>query len=376
MHDLAARSGHLVGRGNGTARPDAAEFGTAPHEGHPRATRVCHRAGMRPPPEQLARWRSEAWRADMAAWLHSVVADAGAEPTAAMVVHRVAFWSALVSIETAHGRLWAKENHPVQAFEGPMTTVLAEVVSDQIVAPAAVSGARMATWDAGPVLTETGEPDADWLTAVVSEFAELQRRVEVHGRRLLTAGLPDFPVSAVPGYVATQLDACQLLPVGHPFHLTRGAADAMEAGLHRARAAVEVLSRVDIPPSIEHNDLYGANCFPDLSGTGGHRLRFFDFGDAVWTHPFGVLAIPLRIAFSIGVTDADTARLVDAYLDAWTDVAPLAELRPLVPAAVRLAGAQRFETYRRQLAGVDPEAFRGWETSALGWLASTTDPQP
>ena len=148
----------------------------------------------------------------------------------------------------------------------------------------------------------------------------------------------------------------------------------MLAGLPRARAAVDLLTSVDIPASIDHNDLYGANCFLDRSGTGGHRVRFFDFGDAVWTHPFGVLAIPLRIARSIGLTDAAIARLVDAYLDAWTDIAPLADLRPMVPATARLAGAQRFETYRRQFADVDPEAFREWSGWALGWLATTTAP--
>ncbi len=310
----------------------------------------------------------------MDAWLASVVTEAGAEPIAPMVVHRVSFWSALVSIETTRGRLWAKENHPGQAFEGPMTLVLTELVGERIVPPAAVSGARMATWDAGPVVAETGEPDADALLAIVTEFAELQRLVESHGVRLLSAGLPDFPVSAVPGYVQAQVDACHLLHPGHPFHLDRAAADAMLAGLPRAHAAVDVLARVDIPTSIDHNDLYGANCFLDPSRPHRRRVRFFDFGDAVWTHPFGVLAIPLRIARAISLSDAAIARLVDAYLDAWSDVAPLADLRPMVPAAARLAGAQRFETYRRQFADVDPEAFRQWSGWAIGWLATTTDP--
>ena len=328
---------------------------------------------MAPPDDLLARWRSDAWRTDMAEWVTAVVVDAGAEPTAPMRVHRVSFWSALVSVETSVGRLWAKENHPGQSFEGPVTLVLAGLVGDRIVPPAAVSGARMATWDAGPVLAESGDPDADTLTRMVVEFAGLQRAVEVHGDSLLAAGLPEFPASEVPGYVAAAVDTCRRMPPDHPFHLTADAANGLLAGLGRARQAVGVLAHVPVPLSVEHNDLYGANCFPNpLRPPGGHDFRFFDFGDAVWTHPFGVLAIPLRIAHDIGATEAGIERLTDAYLEAWTDIAPRAELRPVARAAVRLAGAQRFETYRRQFAGVGPEAFRGWSTSALAWLATTT----
>jgi len=327
---------------------------------------------MTDPDDVLAAWRSAAWSADMSAWLDSVVRDTGAEPTAPMVLHRVSFWSALVSVDTTRGRLWAKENHPGQAFEGPVTLVLTRLVGDRIVPPAAVSGARMATWDAGPVLADEGDPDAGTLTALVSEFAELQRLVESRGDELLGAGLPDFPASAVPGYVAEQVAGCRRLPDHHPFHLTPDAADRLLAGIDRARDAVTELAGVPIPPSVEHNDLYGANCFRAASGP--HGFRFFDFGDAVWTHPFGVLAIPLRVARSAGLPDADLRRLVDAYVEHWSDLATVSELRRLVPPAVRLAGAQRYETYRRQLAGVGPEEFAGWASSALGWLASTTDP--
>ncbi|HET9129167.1 MAG TPA: hypothetical protein VFN73_13875 [Propionibacteriaceae bacterium] len=327
---------------------------------------------MTDPHDVLAAWRSAAWSADMSAWLDAVVRDAGAEPTAPMVLHRVSFWSALVSVETTRGRLWAKENHPGQAFEGPVTLVLTRLVGDRIVPPAAVSGARMATWDAGPVLSAEGDPDVGTLVGLVSEFADLQRLVEAHGDDLVGAGLPEFPASGVPGYVVEQVAGCRALPEHHPFHLTPDAAGRLLAGIDRARDAADALAGVPIPPSVEHNDLYGANCFRATAGP--HGFRFFDFGDAVWTHPFGVLAIPLRVARSAGLPDADLHRLVDAYVEHWSDLATMAELRRLVPAAVRLAGAQRYETYRRQLAGVGPEEFAGWATSALGWLATTTDP--
>ncbi len=65
-------------------------------------------------------------------------------------------------------------------------------------------------------------------------------------------------------------------------------------------------------------------------------------------------------------------RLVNAYLEAWTDLAPLPELRRLADAADRVSGAQRFETFRRQLDGVDPEAFRDWGEAVLQRLAQTT----
>ena len=81
-------------------------------------------------------------------------------------------------------------------------------------------------------------------------------------------------------------------------------------------------------PTLQHDDLHDANVF-----VGDGRHRFFDWGDAVVSHPFVSLLVALRVAqqaMAVPNGDAVLSRLRDAYLDVWRDHGSLPALREQV----------------------------------------------
>jgi hypothetical protein len=108
--------------------------------------------------------------------------------------------------------------------------------------------------------------------------------------------------------------------------------------------------------SVEHNDLHDNNTFQP--GTGAAPLRFFDFGDALWAHPFSTLRITLNVIQSRWDTTVDDRRVryvIDAYLDSWSDLAPKQELHELLNAAVAIGAAHRFVSWHRVLDYADAD---------------------
>ncbi len=71
-----------------------------------------------------------------------------------------------------------------------------------------------------------------------------------------------------------------------------------------------------MPLALDHNDLHDNNAF--VSTGAEATLRFFDFGDALWAHPFGSMLVVLNVVTDPDGLDLDAARiawLLDAYLE-------------------------------------------------------------
>ncbi|WP_152364615.1 hypothetical protein [Microlunatus speluncae] len=110
------------------------------------------------------------------------------------------------------------------------------------------------------------------------------------------------------------------MPAGHPL---RPEPDLL-ARVERAAVALDhrTASLSDtVPLDLELNDVYGANIFADRS-TGMLRPRFFDFGNALWAHPFVSLHGFLESVEEW--TRAPLSRperddLYDVYLTVWSD---------------------------------------------------------
>ncbi|GAA3620470.1 hypothetical protein GCM10022223_41730 [Kineosporia mesophila] len=119
-----------------------------------------------------------------------------------------------------------------------------------------------------------------------------------------------------------------------------------------------------IPVSIQHGDLHDGNVAVDADG----RARFFDFGDSTVAHPFSTMDLPLMLARRAGVDQAGTARLEDAYLDAFTDLAPRAELRAELHGVIELAPLLRAHNWLRALTPDEPGGTVRWDpVAADGW---------
>jgi hypothetical protein len=127
--------------------------------------------------------------------------------------------------------------------------------------------------------------------------------------------------------------------------------------------------------TLDHNDLHANNAF--VPQPGDAHLRIFDFADAVVGHPFGSLFVPMNVlsgALETGLDDPRLRRVVDAYLEPWTDIGDATTLRRLVQPALRLARLNRHESWRRVLDTVSDDERAEYGHFQPFWLTKLLDP--
>jgi phosphotransferase family enzyme len=185
--------------------------------------------------------------------------------------------------------------------------------------------------DAGVRLSDlhpNGPPLATW-EELLRAYAQLQLDVAPAADALVVAGVPDRRLPRLVEGLLRVLDNGRLVrpPCG-------AALDDDELARLRALVpelvdAVELVAALELPDSVQHDDLHAWNvCVRD----GGYR--FIDWGDACVAQPLLSLSVPL--AHAGGGADA-TARLRDAYLEPWTALRPRREFLAGCDAAVWLA---------------------------------------
>ena len=126
--------------------------------------------------------------------------------------------------------------------------------------------------------------------------------------------------------------------------------------------------------SLDHNDLHGGNVFLDASG----GARFFDWGDAVVSHPFAsalVLRSVVRWLQDVHVETPVERRILDAYLEPFGALGSAAARREVVDVACEVGKVARSLVWRRAVAPMppdadDPDDFRG---APVAWLLELLD---
>lgn len=321
----------------------------------------------------VERWSSDAWLADTDSWIQDACARADLRTLGPSQLFAARFWSVVMTVETTDGRVWFKENSPGQQFEAALAMELVKLAPGSVLTPVAVDTERdrMLTLDAGPVLSEHGPVGTDDWCAIVSRYAALQRTASTHRERILATGVPPQPASGAVEYVAQHVELLAQSPDDHPLHIDADEARTLLAGLPRLVDAVAEVAALGIPDTLEHNDLHAGNVF--RAADGGVILH--DFGNAVWAPPFASLASPLRALQRGGEENPPVTQVLGAYLEVWSDVAPLDDLRRALPATLRVAGTHRFETLWRVFAHVPPRYAEGWREYVLHWLRSTVAPE-
>ncbi|WP_188079074.1 aminoglycoside phosphotransferase family protein [Actinotalea subterranea] len=307
----------------------------------------------------VAHWSSAAFLARATAWVRSVLAARGEAVRGDLVAHRVRFWSAVLTVPTDHGTRWFKATNPGQAFEAPLLDRLGDLAPEHVVRPLAVDAAQgwLLLPDAGPTLRAHGCVTTEDWAALLEHAADLQAALAVHRPELLATGLPTLLPQDAPAYAAALVDDLARLSADDPQHVDTEEAAALTRGLGELDTDLAALVDLGVPASLQPNDLSLQNAFAPRDRPGPPRL--IDVGDAFWSHPFAVLQVPTRMACGTWPEppprdDAVAARLRDAYLSRWPQVAP--GDRPTVArAADRLASIHRCESWRRLLAHADPQ---------------------
>ncbi|BBE21177.1 hypothetical protein MN0502_00600 [Arthrobacter sp. MN05-02] len=322
-------------------------------------------------------WASPEWRQQAEQWIDLVLENLGVSRLGPAEQPRIRFWSTQLTVPTDHGTLWFKENNLGQLAEASLLSLLGELAPDHVAAPLAVEPSRgwMLTADHGATLDTLGSDDPCVWARITGDFADLQQLVAPHGERLSQAGLVLMNPEVAANFVENQLLLHTGLPAGHPLYLSAEEADGVVGRLPAIHSAVEVLRSVAVPLSLDHNDLHPRNCF--LPGTSTGPLRFFDFADSYWAHPFSALLVPLtrmREQWRAAPDDPRIQAVVTAYLERWTGYAPLPELRAAVEPALALAGVHRYGSWLRLLVYADDDSMRTYAPAALHYLRTLTDP--
>ncbi|MGW6282088.1 hypothetical protein [Kribbella sp. NPDC055071] len=301
-------------------------------------------------------WTSTEWTQEVDGWVACRLAERGRRITGAAVTYRTRFWSVVRCYPSAEGLVWFKENNPGHRFEAALVATLARIAPYDVIVPLAVDRERgwLLTDDHGTTLTHPDVADQPTRCIVVRALARLQcsllGRVKAAGMLVLTPGAAGDRMRAIAREWAG-------LPPDHPLRLSSDV-------LRRAERAAAVLDRRTaslsscVPLDLELNDVYAANIFADRS-SGALRPRFFDFGNAIWGHPFVSLH-----GFLESVVDwtgaplppADREALYDAYLAEWRDHlgVDLQVLRKDLAVTEALVNVHRLVSWARLIPHADP----------------------
>jgi hypothetical protein len=306
----------------------------------------------------IAVWSTPEWVAGALSWMDNALAAAGLRRTGPVSQPHLRAWGTALTAPTQRGPVWLKAPGPRNMFEAPLYGLLSRLVPDRVLTPIAVDLERgwLLLPDGGPTLRELATPDPE-LAEILPRYGELQRDLAGQVDTLLAFGLADMRASAMPVRFEEALEVAHRRAADEA---DRTAVDAVAAMRPEFTEWCRRLAESPVPPSLDHNDLHPGNVF-----AGG--ARFYDWGDAVVAHPFASMLVALNFV-------QDVPRLRDAYLEAFTDLAPRAELVAEVELACRVGKVARALVWERALAAGATGFERAPVLSLLavghpGWLA-------
>ncbi|WP_026553204.1 phosphotransferase [Arthrobacter sp. H20] len=322
-------------------------------------------------------WASPSWREEVQQWITLVLDNCNLTQTGPLEAARIRFWATQLTVSTNHGQLWFKANNPGQFTEAAVVACLSELVPDHVAAPLAIEPAKgwLLTPDHGKTLASLKSTDYQLWVRVVKDFADLQKQLIPHRNPLAAAGLVSMDPRIAGNFASNQLLLHTGLPPEHPLRLSPQAADGVYASVPALEEAAAAVLASGVPLTLEHNDLHPGNAF--IPGITTAPLRFFDFGDSYWAHPFSSLYVPLSVMqeqWQTTVDDPRIRRVITAYLECWTDYAPLPELRLAVEPALQLARLHRYGSWLRLLIHADDASMGEYGPHALDHLRTLTDP--
>ena len=308
--------------------------------------------------EQTVLWASPAWLEEATDWIDEQLATAGSRRTGPVEQPHLRPWATALRVPTTGGTVWLKAAAPSTSFEIALYELLAREVPEHVLVPLAVDAGR--DWvllpDGGTRLGDrVGSEDlAAALCEVLPQYAELQRALAPSADAILALGAPDMRPQVMPQRFEEAMEATAGLA---------GRSDVHERLAARRGDVAEWCARLADAPgpvSLDHNDLHAWNVL------GAGTFRFYDWGDSVVAHAFASLLLPLSDLRNRSDDDA-ALRLRDAYLEAWSDLAPHAELVETLELAVRVGWIARSHTWLRAVGHANEER---WATAPLESLAA------
>lgn len=325
------------------------------------------------------RWAQPDWRSAVTDWITSTLAERGVRVIGPIQEVRARSWSILLTVPTDAGRFWFKENCPGQAFEARLVEALVPVVGERILAVTATEPVEgwLLTPDQGQSLWDAGDAgEVQTFQRLLIDYGQLQRALMRSDVDLAAAGLMTMDPLAAEEYLAAQVERLHGLPADDPGRLDDPTTDRLRTLGPTVRQWAETVRATGLPLTLDHSDLHPGNAF---DAPAGRPLRLFDFGDSVRAFPLSSALVPIRVMTATGegmpgFSDADVDRVINAYLEIFSDLAPMDELRAALPAALELAKLNRHESWRRALAGADAAGYAEAGDAPAAWLGMLDAP--
>jgi hypothetical protein len=313
------------------------------------------------------RWRTGEYAEQLRAWVEGELGPVR------MTQKKLRAWATVWRIEAGTGVYWAKQNCPSQAFEGPLTALLAELVPDRVLEPVATTDDGILLLpDGGPVLRDVdgGSHDLAAWCRVVGEWAELQRSLLDRTDEISAVGVDTMTADAAVGWVRERAELLHALDPADPRRLDDDQWQALRASEPAIAEAAATLVDLGLPLALNHNDLHDGNAFAVADG---RPLRFFDLADAVLTNPMAVLLVPLG-----QLPDDPRVRgtVTRAWVEVWREVTDEAALWRVLPHALRLAALSRHQAWWRVMRSMTEEELAEWGVAAPYWLARASTSPP
>ena len=318
-------------------------------------------------------WSTSEWQALALSWLDEQLA-AGVRRTGGVEHVRVRSWSTVISVPTTAGRVWFKAAGPGASFEVALYDLMREIVPTFVLTPIAADVDRgwMLLPDGGVSLADCrlGSDLVDALVTVLPRYGQMQRYLSSHVDRFLALGVRDMRPPMMPRRFERALAIVRR-------HIERHGSPAdqlMYERLCELRATFaswsERLASLPGTASLDHNDLHPGNILlPAIDRT--EQAKFFDWGESIVAHPFSSLLIPLRFVQyqqKVAHDHRTIQRLRDAYLEAFSDLAPRPELVEAVELACQMSKVNRTLVWASIARIAGPQA-RGKRRYVLEWLS-------
>ena len=305
--------------------------------GLPPDDRVWAEASLAPAPAARPLWQRPGGWARLLDWLDSELAAQDRLLSGPPEILKNWQISLLLRCPSAQGPVYLKAVPTFFAAEIPVTCWLSREL------PGAAPTVLAADTDLGVMLLEhAGDafpPDEDAAPPTVAQSVDLLRqlaRLQRASEALLPAlaGPPLCLKDRRPEWLLTRLDDVlheSRFLIGEPEGLTPGEAERVLALRPRTESALRALAGSPIPLTLSHGDMHSGNLVLQPAADGPDRFTFLDWSDASLSHPF------LDSSLGYLLPESLWPGALDAYLEAWTDLSPLPELRELYRQA-RLAG--------------------------------------
>lgn len=318
-----------------------------------------------PVPERRVPWARSGWYAEATSWIMEQLSKHGYRLRAPIEQAHVRVWSCVLRVPTKSGDLYFKSASSAFAYEPALTSGLAKLWPECLPVVLAVDTARhwMLMEDAGRTLrsSEQGANIHTW-EDMLECFARLQIDLAMHQEELLALGCPDRRLAQLPALFESLLDTRPALLIGQKEGLSEDEYEQLAGMGPQVRALCAELASYAIPETLHHDDFHDGNIMLKDG-----RYLFFDWAECALAHPFYTMIVALRwTKHVLEFSEANRARLRDAYLAPWTRYAQMEHLRRAFDLAQRLGLLCRALTWHATVSSLE-EAERWAYADTVPW---------